>query len=244
MAEWLVRDQGKNRSLAATKRLLNADVLPHRRHRRIDEIGRRDVLDVIDRVIDRGSPVMARQLHVVLHRLFRWSVGRGIIEVNPLTDMDLPESNPPRKRFLTDSELADCHARGWRAWRLWRRRPVARSHRVQASRDCRAHLGQIDGDMIKLDGKRRKNGEPMMVKLSAPAKAIIDGMPRTGAFVFFGVQARRKLVQAEGSARCQGGRACRRFVAALEFARFEKDHCRGPAKARHWFAGGREGPGS
>ena len=29
MAEWLARDQGKNRSLAAVNRLLNADVLPY-----------------------------------------------------------------------------------------------------------------------------------------------------------------------------------------------------------------------
>lgn len=186
MAEWLVRDQGKNRSLAATKRLLNADVLPHWRHRRIDEIGRRDVLDVIDRVVDRGSPVMARQLHVVLHRLFRWSVGRGIIEVNPLTDMDLPESNPPRKRFLTDSELAIVMRA---AGELGAYGAVVQ---LLALTGCRRQeiagltWDEIDDDMIKLDGVRRKNGEPMMVKLSAPAKAIIDGIPRTGAFVFLG----------------------------------------------------------
>ena len=54
MAEWLARDQGKNRSLAATTRLLNADVVPHWRRLRIDEIGKRDVLEVIDRVTDRG----------------------------------------------------------------------------------------------------------------------------------------------------------------------------------------------
>jgi integrase len=45
---------------------------------------------------------------------------------------------------------------------------------------------EIDGDTIRLDGHRRKNGEPLTVKLSAPAKAIIDGIARKGDRVFSG----------------------------------------------------------
>jgi integrase len=186
MAEWLSRDQAKNRSLASVKRLLNVDVLPHWRNRRINEIGRRDVLDVIDRVVDRGSPVMARQLHVVLHRLFRWSVGRGIIEANPLTDLDLPENNPPRKRFLTDAELAVVMRA---AGELGAYGAVVQ---LLALTGCRRQeiadltWDEIDGDVIRLDSHRRKNGEPLTVKLSAPAKAIIDGMDRKGDRVFSG----------------------------------------------------------
>ena len=161
MAEWLARDQGKNRSLAATTRLLNADVLPYWRRLRIDEIGRRDVLEVIDRVTDRGSPVMARQLHVVLHRLFRWSVGRGIIEANPLTDLDLPENNPPRKQILTDAELALVMRA---AGELGGYGAVVK---LLALTGCRRQeiadltWDEIDGDTIRLDGHRRKNGEAL-----------------------------------------------------------------------------------
>lgn len=186
MAEWLARDQGKNRSLAATTRLLNADVLPYWRRLRIDEIGRRDVLEVIDRVTDRGSPVMARQLHVVLHRLFRWSVGRGIIEANPLTDLDLPENNPPRKRFLTDAELALVMRA---AGELGGYGAVVK---LLALTGCRRQeiadltWDEIDGDGIRLDGNRRKNAEPLTVKLSAPARAIIEALPRSSDRVFSG----------------------------------------------------------
>ena len=186
MAEWLARDQGKNRSLAATTRLLNADVLPYWRRLRIDEIGRRDVLEVIDRVTERGSPVMARQLHVVLHRLFRWSVGRGIIEANPLTDLDLPENNPPRKRFLTDAELALVMRA---AGELGGYGAVVK---LLALTGCRRQeiadltWDEIDGDGIRLDGNRRKNAEPLTVKLSAPARAIIEALPRSSDRVFSG----------------------------------------------------------
>ena len=186
MAEWLARDQSKNRSLAATTRLLNADVLPYWRRLRIDEIGKRDVLEVIDRVTDRGSPVMARQLHVVLHRLFRWSVGRGIIEANPLTDLDLPENNPPRKRFLTDAELALVMRA---AGELGGYGAVVK---LLALTGCRRQeiadltWDEIDGAGIRLDGNRRKNAEPLTVKLSAPARAIIEALPRSSDRVFSG----------------------------------------------------------
>jgi integrase len=186
MGEWLQRDQGKNRSLTAVKRLLNADVLPYWRRRRIDEIGRRDVLDVTDRVTDRGSPVMARQLHVVLHRLFRWALGRGIIESNPLSGLDLPENNPPRKRFLTDAELAVVMraAKELGAYGSVVQLLALTGCRRQEIADLK--WTEIDRDEIKLSGERRKNGEPLTVKLSAPAKAIINAMPRESDRVFSG----------------------------------------------------------
>ena len=40
--------------------------MPHWRHRHIADIGRKDVLELIDGVADRGSPVMARRLHAHL----------------------------------------------------------------------------------------------------------------------------------------------------------------------------------
>jgi integrase len=103
--EWLRRDQGKNRSRAAVERLLAKDVLPVWSHRPISEIGRRDVLDVIDSVVDRGSPITARRLHAHLHRLFKWSVGRGIIAINPMMDLPKPGAETKRDRVLTDKEL-------------------------------------------------------------------------------------------------------------------------------------------
>ena len=43
-------------------------------------ISRRDVLDVIDAIVDIAARlVMARRLtQLILHRLFKWAVGRGI----------------------------------------------------------------------------------------------------------------------------------------------------------------------
>ena len=78
--EWLKRDQACNRSRQEVERILRVDVRPEWAGRQIATIGRRDVLDLIDKIADRGAVTAARRLHSHLHRLFRWSVGRGIIQ--------------------------------------------------------------------------------------------------------------------------------------------------------------------
>ena len=73
-------------------RALERDVLPLWGQRNIADLGRRDILDLIDGIVERGSPIMARRVHAYLHRLFRWSVGQGILAVNPMTDLPKPGS--------------------------------------------------------------------------------------------------------------------------------------------------------
>jgi hypothetical protein len=52
LEEWLKRDQGGNRSRDAIKRLIDKDARSAWSGRNIGDIGRRDVLDVIDAVVD------------------------------------------------------------------------------------------------------------------------------------------------------------------------------------------------
>jgi len=53
--EWLQRDQAGNKSRGLVARKLEKHVLPFWQHRPIADIGRRDVLDVIDRIADAGE---------------------------------------------------------------------------------------------------------------------------------------------------------------------------------------------
>ena len=48
-------------------------------YRLVTELSSRDVHDVLDGVVDRGSPVAVKRLSAHLHRFFRWCVDRGII---------------------------------------------------------------------------------------------------------------------------------------------------------------------
>jgi integrase len=162
-------------------------VLPALSHRQIADLGRRDVLDVIDAIVDRGSPVTACMVHAHLHRLFKWSVGRGIITSNPMADMPRPASVPKRDRVLSDDELvAVWNAAGKIGW------PFGDAIRLLILTGARREeVGQLNwteiaGDSIALDGARTKNGQPHLIPLSQPAMTLLQRVPRIDGspFVF------------------------------------------------------------
>ena len=177
--EWLRRDQAKNKSRAAVERLLAKDVLPAWGHRQITTIGRRDVMDVIDAVADRGAPITARRLQAHVHRLFKWAVGRGIIEANPASDLPKPGSETKRDRVLSDDELvAVWRGAGELGW------PFGDAIRLLiltgARRDEVGSLrwSEVTGGIVNLKGERTKNAEPHTIPLSAPATILLQRAPR------------------------------------------------------------------
>ena len=97
--EWLKRDQEGNRTAGEARRIIDKYVLPRWQGLRIDDIGRRDVLDLIDGIVDRGTPIMARRVQARLQRLFNWAVARGIIAASPLQGLaEARQRGQPRPR--------------------------------------------------------------------------------------------------------------------------------------------------
>jgi integrase len=177
--EWLKRDQGSNRSHDRVKRLIERNATSVWGVRAITSITRFDALELIDGIADRGTVSIARRLHSHLHRLFRWSVGRGIIATNPMTDLPKPGEAVSRDRVLSDAELADV----WRAADAIGR-PYGPAFQLLALTGCRlGEIGalrwsEIQSDRIELAGERTKNGQPHTVPLSGMAASIINGLPR------------------------------------------------------------------
>jgi integrase len=185
--EWLKRDQSSNRTHDDVKRIIDRDVKPAWEGRQIATIGRRDVIELIDAIADRGAVTMARRVHAHVHRLFRWSVGRGILEINPMADLPKPGAAVKRDRVLSDAELVLV----WRASikTEWPFGPFFRLLILTGAR--RNEIGalrwtEIHGDRIELEGDRTKNGAPHTIPLSPEAAALIEALPRVAKsdFVF------------------------------------------------------------
>jgi len=185
--EWLKRDQTKNRSYREAERIARRDIIPAFGQRPIDEITRRDVLDLIDNIVDRGSPIMARRVLAYVHRLFKWAVGRGIIDSNPAADLPKPGSETKRARILSDDEII----RVWNAsvnlgW------PFGEAIRLLLLTGARREeigalqWAEIADRQINLSGSRTKNGDPHIIPLSPEAITIVEGLPRVAnsKFVF------------------------------------------------------------
>jgi integrase len=185
LADWLKRDQAENRTRDDVARMINKDATAAWQGRRLDSIGRRDVLDVLDAVADRGSKITANRLYAHLHRLFRWSVGRGIIDANPMADAPKPGSETKRDRVLSDLELLKiwqaAATMGYPYGSIIQLLILTGARRAEIAG---LQWAEVDDDEINLAGGRTKNGMPFTIPLSKPARAIIDGLPDGDGLVF------------------------------------------------------------
>ena len=177
--EWLQRDQAKHRTVKELRRIINRYVLPNWHNKQIDEIGRRAILDLIDGIVDRGTPTQALRVYARLHRLFRWAVGRGIITANPMTDLPKPVTEVKRDRVLTDEELVaiwrGAERIGWPFGDAIRMLILTGARREEIGQLRRAEI--ID-DTISLNGARTKNGEAHDIPLSKPALEVLKHVKR------------------------------------------------------------------
>src|SRR5262249_55816723 len=147
--------------------------------RLITSITRRDVLDILDAICDRGRVPHARHVHSYLHRLMRWCVGRGILDANPMADLPKPGDAIKRDRVLSDAELAKL----WSACKelAWPFGPLVQTLLLTVAR--REEIGalrwdELHGTEIRLPGERTKNGEARIIPLSPLVWRIVVGGPR------------------------------------------------------------------
>jgi integrase len=171
----------KKRSCAEVKRLFERDVLPQWKGRKIGDITRHDCLLLIDSIADRGAATMARRLHAHLHRFFRWSVGRGVIAINPIADAPKLGAENPRDRVLTDDELKAV----WQGANEigWPFGPIAQLLMLTGMR--REEIGGLRWDEIeferseiRLSGNRTKTNQSHVIPMSTQVIEVVLKAPR------------------------------------------------------------------
>jgi hypothetical protein len=107
-AEFVERHVKRNTratSARETERFLAKDVLPKWGHKRIQDITKHNVRDLLDGIVDRGGGLSANRVLAVTRKLFNWAVQRGILEASPVTGIKPLLSEPKRDRFLNDDEI-------------------------------------------------------------------------------------------------------------------------------------------
>jgi integrase len=104
--EYLKRHAEPNkRSAKEDRRCLEKDVLPYWGKRKANGITRRDAIVMLDRIVDRGSPIMANRTLAVARRMFRFAVDRDVVNQNPFLGVRKPATETTRDRILTETEI-------------------------------------------------------------------------------------------------------------------------------------------
>src|ERR671916_366036 len=105
IAEFINRHVSQNRTARETTRILNREVLPSWGSWTIHEVRKRDVIALLDKVRERGAPVMANRVLAAVRKFFNWCIGRGVLEQSPCASIGLPTREQSRHRILADEEL-------------------------------------------------------------------------------------------------------------------------------------------
>ena len=74
--------------------------------RKLTEIQRRDIVEELDKIVDRGGRgIMANRTLAALRRLFNWALARDMIPVSPCAGVAQQVEETARDRVLTDDEI-------------------------------------------------------------------------------------------------------------------------------------------
>ena len=177
----------QRRSGREVMQILQRDLVERFGSRSVHSISKRDVIDVVNAVIDRGSPVAANKSLKVVKSFFNWCVGRAIVERSPCVGIRAPTVERARDRVLTDRELTAII----RAARQLGGPYGAIVEVLALTGQRRDEVARMSWDEVDLNhrvwtlpGERTKNDKPHVVQLSDPAAAVIGAQPRSGRFVF------------------------------------------------------------
>lgn len=96
----------QNRSGAEIARLLRREMAKAWAGKSVHEIGKRDVVEVVSAIEQRGAPVAANKALKSIKMFLRWCVGRAILEQSPAEGVPSPAKEVARDRVLSDDELA------------------------------------------------------------------------------------------------------------------------------------------
>jgi integrase len=191
--------------------VLNRDVVPVWGSRKVKDIRRRDVIAWLDRLMNRGAPIMANRTVEIARKMFAFAVERDLIEANPFAGVAKRAEERAREKVLTEDEIRAV-------WTAIEAEPpllsaILKLRLLTAQRggEVRAlRWTDIDPDIAKADdsawwtipGEFSKNGKAHRVPLSAGAVDVLkDVRPRheDPTWVFPGKKGPQVVVWSSGS---------------------------------------------
>jgi integrase len=171
------KDALRPRSYKASERHLK-DCWKPLHNRTLVSINREAVATQVSAMAKTRGPVAANRARASLSAMFRWAIGEGLCDENPVFGTNKREENGPRERALTDAEAASvflaCPDNSY-----------GRIVRLLMLTGCRRdEIGSLQWSEIDLDAKtitlpatRTKNSQAHVVPLCDAALKILQEIP-------------------------------------------------------------------
>jgi integrase len=171
------------------ERLFRVEIIPKLGDKRIGAVTKPDIRDLLDTIVDRGSPITANRTFATLRQLFNWALDRDLIKASPMP-RSAPAPETARDRVLSDEEIQLA----WRAFEQvgWPFGPIGKLLLLTGARRdeiAEGTWGEIDFEAKTwtIPATRTKNEEAHEIPLTDTALEILKGLPRVAGkpgFVF------------------------------------------------------------
>jgi integrase len=165
------------------ERLLTKEINPKFGCKRLGEVKKSDIHDLLDEIVDRGAPIVANRTLAVFRRLCNWAVERGVVDASPCDKIKAPAAEESRDRVLSDDEVRLA----WTAFeRLgWPFGQIAQLLLLTGARRDEIASGRwseidLEAKTWTIAKERSKNGVAHEIPLSDAAIAILKQLPRIG----------------------------------------------------------------
>jgi integrase len=182
--QFIQRHVSRLRTSIGVEKAIRREFIPRWGDRPISEITRGDIISMIEEVVDRGTPHMARNLLAYARKLWNWALARDYgLDSSPCDRVkaaDLIGSNRPRQRILTNAELRV----------LWYTTegyafPFDPFIRLLLILGCRrgelAKMARHEVDLVsatwRLPGDRTKSEHPRLLPLPKLAVQMLGSLP-------------------------------------------------------------------
>jgi integrase len=184
---YIAQRLSQNRAWGEIAKLLRREMGRPWAGRSIHEISKRDVVDVVDAVEQRGAPFAANKTLKSIKTFLRWCVGRAVLDHSPADGVPLPTKQVARDRVLDDKELASIILAARRIGDPYsgiiELLALTGQRRKEVARLAWEELDLVQRTWV-LPKMRTKNAKEHLVHLSNEAVTVLDRMERRGPFVF------------------------------------------------------------
>src|ERR1700730_4912763 len=166
-----------------TRRTFDVDIKPALGAKPIGDITRRDIRELLECIVDRGSPSHANHVLSYLRAALNWAVSNDIIERNPCDGLQKPSMPVERDRALTDDEIqafwSGCDAVAHPFGPFFQLLLLTGQRRGELAG---ARWSEFDFGKAQwtIPGERVKNGKAHLVHLPPLAIEILTALPRIG----------------------------------------------------------------
>ena len=154
----------------------------------LSSIGRANVAAQLTALAKNSGRVTANRCRASLSTFFRWAIGEGLCDQNPVVGTNTQEEDGPRERSLSDAEMA-------KVWLAAPENDYGRIVQLLTLTGCRREeIGSLkwseldmDARTITISSERTKNSQEHVAHLCDDALAIIKQIPRRDREYVFGV---------------------------------------------------------